>query len=76
MLLYIFVISIVIVIRFGDIRSQMCKYIVEMWHRLAEKRGHFIPNMIGPFLKISLLKEKGIIIILSLCCLSLMAVVV
>ena len=48
--------------RFGDVRSQMCKYIVELWHKLDMKKGNFIPNMIGPFLKLSLLKEKGIII--------------
>lgn len=45
--------------RFGDIRSQMCQFIVQLWHRLGTKKGNFIPNMIGPFLRISLLMEKG-----------------
>ena len=45
--------------RFGDSRVHIGRHVAAMWHRLAEKKGNFIPDFIGPFLEISLLKDRG-----------------
>ena len=38
----------------------MAKQMAAMWNLLKEKKSNFIPNFIGIFLEVSLLKEKGI----------------
>lgn len=45
--------------RFGDSRVHIGRHVAAMWHRLSEKKGNFIPDFIGPFLEISLLKDRG-----------------
>ena len=46
--------------RFGDVRVKMSRQMSAMWNFLKEKKSNFIPNFIGIFLEVSLLKEKGI----------------
>ena len=45
--------------RFGDMRLMLGKHVRIMWTKLADKKGNFIPNLIGPFLEITLLNRKG-----------------
>ena len=45
--------------RFGDMRLMMGKHVLSMWHKLSDKKGNFIPNLIGPFLEITLVRQKG-----------------
>ena len=38
---------------------EMGTNIVILWHKLGDKQANFIPNMIGQFLEITLLKETS-----------------
>ena len=46
--------------RFGDVRVTVGRHVVSLWHQLREKKGSFIPNLVKPFLEISLIKHKGL----------------
>ncbi|XP_019851718.1 PREDICTED: dedicator of cytokinesis protein 2-like isoform X2 [Amphimedon queenslandica] len=46
--------------QFGDVRVKMAKQMAAMWEFLQEKKSNFIPNFIGIFLEVSLLKEKDL----------------
>ena len=30
---------------------------IVMWHKLKEQKGNFIPDLIGPFLELTLIKQ-------------------
>ena len=45
--------------RFGDMRLMVGSQVVNMWHALKEKKGNFIPDLIGSLLEMTLLKQTG-----------------
>ena len=45
--------------RFGDMRLTVGRQVVVMWHALREKKGNFIPDLIGSLLEMTLLKQRG-----------------
>lgn len=49
----------VVRLRFGDMRVEVVKQIIVMWETLKDKKGNFIPNFIGSFLSLTLIKNKG-----------------
>ncbi|XP_052072940.1 dedicator of cytokinesis protein 4-like isoform X4 [Mytilus californianus] len=44
--------------RYHDMRIMMGHQIQTLWEKLGTNRRHFIPSMIGPFLKVTLVPEK------------------
>lgn len=46
--------------RYGDMRVFMGYQILSMWSRLGEHKIKFIPHMVGPFLKVTLVPEAGL----------------
>ena len=44
-------------------RLTVGRHIVILWHKLRDKKGNFIPNLIGPFLEISLVRQRGMLCI-------------
>lgn len=46
--------------RYGDMRVLMGYQILSMWSRLGEHKIKFIPHMVGPFLKVTLVPEAGL----------------
>ena len=46
--------------RFGDMRVEVVKQVIVMWQTLKVKKGNFIPNLIGAFLSLTLIKSKGL----------------
>ena len=38
-------------------RLSVGRHVIAMWHKLSEQKGNFIPDLIGPFLEVTLLKE-------------------
>ncbi len=40
-------------------RLTVGKHVVVLWHKLGDKKGNFIPNLIGPFLEMSLVRQRG-----------------
>ena len=45
--------------RYGDVRVSVSHNVISLWHKLGDKKGNFIPNLVKPFLEISLIKHKG-----------------
>ncbi|XP_040577137.1 dedicator of cytokinesis protein 1 [Lepeophtheirus salmonis] len=43
---------------YGDIRKDMAKEVKSMWFNLGNHKIQFIPHMVGPFLKMSLIPES------------------
>ena len=48
-------------------RLTMGRHVVSMWHTLSDKKGNFIPNLIGPFLEMTLLKQRGMCVCGCVC---------
>ncbi|XP_015839076.1 dedicator of cytokinesis protein 3 isoform X1 [Tribolium castaneum] len=46
-----------IIEKYGDMRVLMGFQILSMWSQLGECKLHFIPSMVGPFLKVTLVPE-------------------
>ena len=46
-------------------RVEVVKQVMVMWQTLKDKKGNFIPNLIGPFLSLTLIKSKGLLRALS-----------
>jgi hypothetical protein len=44
--------------QYGDVRLSVGCHVATLWHKLGDKKGSFIPNLVKPFLEISLLKHK------------------
>ncbi|CAI8007599.1 Dedicator of cytokinesis protein 3, partial [Geodia barretti] len=44
--------------QYSDVRISLGRHVVSLWHRLGDKKGNFIPNLVKPFLEISLIKHK------------------
>ena len=40
-------------------RLTVGRQVVVMWHALKEKKGNFIPDLIGSLLEMTLLKQRG-----------------
>jgi len=40
-------------------RLTVGRHVVVMWHALKEKKGNFIPDLIGSLLEMTLLKQRG-----------------
>ena len=40
-------------------RISVGRHVASLWHKLGDKKGNFIPNLVKPFLEISLIKHKG-----------------
>ena len=47
-----------IVEKYGDMRVLMGFQILSMWSRLGERKLEFIPDMVGPFLEVTLVPEN------------------
>ena len=47
-------------------RLTMGRHVVFMWHKLSDKKGNFIPNLIGPFLEMTFLKQRGVCVCVCL----------
>jgi hypothetical protein len=45
---------------YGDMRLKMNILMLEKWHMLGNIQARFVPGMIGPFLKVSLLQHNGL----------------
>ena len=48
-------------------RLTMGRHVVFMWHKLSDKKGNFIPNLIGPFLEMTFLKQRGVCVCVCVC---------
>ncbi len=48
------------VVRFGDMRLSVGSHVMSMWHRLKEQKAKFIPDLIGPFLEMTLIKQPDL----------------
>ena len=46
--------------RFGEMRLSVGRHVISMWHKLREQKGNFIPDLIGPFLEMTLVKQHDL----------------
>lgn len=47
------------VFRYGDMRREMGFEIRSMWYNLGQHKIKFIPELVGPFLEMTLIPETG-----------------
>ena len=41
-------------------RLSVGRHVISMWHKLNEQKGNFIPDLIGPFLEMTLIKQRDL----------------
>lgn len=44
---------------YGDMRIAMNSLMVSKWQALGHYQGRYVPGMIGPFLRVSLIPHNG-----------------